>query len=528
MAANVALTLASGNGLRGANVSLDLTIASTGGAAPTSIQWTFSNTADVTLISVTLGAAGISASKSLTQSGSLCIVAGFNVNVIPDGVLATAVFQIAASPSVNPIPIDLTGVVASDASANPIPTTETFAAVTFNVSVSVFDSVTVTEARTLTEVLKRLVSDASSGIDVVTMKIGSLPLSVSDSSAVTESITRQVVTKISVNDNATITEAVTINEVVTWTFSVFDASTVAEDVSVSTITGGPAFLTTSDAASVSESITIAESAILLSVFDASTVAEFVSVPLTAVISVSDSATVIESTAQFSISIISTFNSVAVTESFSLSLGGYRPSVSDSVTVTESFSSQTASVDFLSVLDLSFVTEDVALSVSTGRLVFDSSAVSESFDSFLSLYNLSVSDSVSVTESTSVALTQTISVNDSSSVAESISLSFVSDVAFIAVSDSANVVESISIPAIRETVSLNDFSTASESISIAIVGGGGGGGSLSFLVFDDVGVTEFVNIVKRGAPLPPRCIVVPPPDYASPLLLFNEPVEQVGT
>lgn len=122
MAALVTLTLAAGSGAPGSLVTLNLSIASTGGALPADVQWVFTLTSDVTLVSMALGASGISATKILSRSGTTCIVYGLNTNVIPDGVLATVTLQIAASPSTNSISLGFSSSAASDASAGSIPT----------------------------------------------------------------------------------------------------------------------------------------------------------------------------------------------------------------------------------------------------------------------------------------------------------------------------------------------------------------------------------------------------------------------
>lgn len=116
----ITLTLASGTGIRSGSVTLALAIASTGGDRCASVQWSFGHTSDVTLTSVALGSVAVSASKSLSRSGDLCVIWSSNQNVIADGTLITATFSIAANPSTGSIPISITGVVASDPDANPL------------------------------------------------------------------------------------------------------------------------------------------------------------------------------------------------------------------------------------------------------------------------------------------------------------------------------------------------------------------------------------------------------------------------
>lgn len=117
----VTLTLASGSGAPGTNITLALSIGSTGGAVPTLVEFTISNDANVTLTGVSLGAAA--AGKTFNRVGPLCIIGGFDVTAIPDGVLANLTFSIALSPSTTPVTISLTGISISDANADAIPST---------------------------------------------------------------------------------------------------------------------------------------------------------------------------------------------------------------------------------------------------------------------------------------------------------------------------------------------------------------------------------------------------------------------
>src|SRR6185312_11856472 len=131
MSALVTLTLASASGAPGTSVDLALSIASTGGALPTIVEFTISDTSDVTLTGVALGAAG--AGKTFNQSGPLCIIGGFDTTVIPDGTLATLTFLIALSPSTTPVTISITNVTISDAGADEIASAEVPGSLTITV-----------------------------------------------------------------------------------------------------------------------------------------------------------------------------------------------------------------------------------------------------------------------------------------------------------------------------------------------------------------------------------------------------------
>ena len=132
---NLTLALGSASGIPGGSVTLVLNIEVPSGVFPTAIQWAFSFTSDLTLTAVTIGAAATAASKTLSQVGSDCVVWGVNTNVINSGVLVTAIFTISLTPSTGSIPVSITGIVASDASANPITVVEISGTITTDLPV---------------------------------------------------------------------------------------------------------------------------------------------------------------------------------------------------------------------------------------------------------------------------------------------------------------------------------------------------------------------------------------------------------
>ncbi len=127
----ITLTMGSGVGVKGGSIALNLSIASTGTPECTGIEWTFGFSSDVSLAGVTLGAAGTGASKTLSRNGGLCIVWGVNTNVIADGVLATATFNIVPNPLSSSITINILNIVATDASGNALGTTGIPGTITF-------------------------------------------------------------------------------------------------------------------------------------------------------------------------------------------------------------------------------------------------------------------------------------------------------------------------------------------------------------------------------------------------------------
>ena len=128
----VTLTMAAGSGTAGSTVTLDLSIASTGGDQCTGVEWVFApNNSLVTVASVALGAAAIAANKTISRAGPLCIVQsiGLNNDVIGDGVLVSATFSIASS-ATGLITLNLTGIYATDANADPLSTDGIFGSIT--------------------------------------------------------------------------------------------------------------------------------------------------------------------------------------------------------------------------------------------------------------------------------------------------------------------------------------------------------------------------------------------------------------
>ncbi len=131
---SVTLSLGSGQGIAGGSVVLPITITSTGAQAA-GVQWQFTYSADITGIVVTLGSSGVSSQKSLECNGNLCLISGLSGTIIPDGTVAIATFQIAANPSAQMIPIQITGAGASTAAANPIPASGISGSITVSVVV---------------------------------------------------------------------------------------------------------------------------------------------------------------------------------------------------------------------------------------------------------------------------------------------------------------------------------------------------------------------------------------------------------
>ncbi len=124
-AQTASLTLGSGSGAPGGNVSLNLAL-STGGTQPAALQWTLQySSADITGVSGSIGAAANSAGKSLTctnATGSTqCVIFGFNQTAIANGALAQLTFTLAPGTTSTSTAIQVTQVVLSDSSGTNIP-----------------------------------------------------------------------------------------------------------------------------------------------------------------------------------------------------------------------------------------------------------------------------------------------------------------------------------------------------------------------------------------------------------------------
>lgn len=118
-AQQVTLSMASGATAPGGTVSLDISLATSGGAQPAGLQWTLSYpVSDVSGVNIVAGASANAAGKTLTcnsASGStICVLYALNTTTITDGVVATATFTVPSSSLDSSAPIPMTAVVATD------------------------------------------------------------------------------------------------------------------------------------------------------------------------------------------------------------------------------------------------------------------------------------------------------------------------------------------------------------------------------------------------------------------------------
>lgn len=137
----VALSLGSASAPPGSTVTIPLSLSSSGGAQPTSLQWTMAYPPTLSVVGVSAGSSAASVAKSVvcaTVSGSTtCVLFGMNTLTIGNGQVATATFLIASGTAAGTASLSLSNVVASNAAGSSIPTSATGGAITILQPVSV-------------------------------------------------------------------------------------------------------------------------------------------------------------------------------------------------------------------------------------------------------------------------------------------------------------------------------------------------------------------------------------------------------
>ena len=131
---SVVLSLASGSGSAGGSVVLNINQTSSGGAQPAALQWSFSYSSDVTSVTVSAGSSAANAQKTVTCVTNTCLIEAVNTNVIADGTVAVATFQLASKPSSSTIPILVNSVAVSSAAGVSVPASGTGGAITVTAS----------------------------------------------------------------------------------------------------------------------------------------------------------------------------------------------------------------------------------------------------------------------------------------------------------------------------------------------------------------------------------------------------------
>src|SRR6185295_11556907 len=118
---SLTLGVGSDSGTAGTTIRLPITLASLGGAQASGVQWSFDYSSDITSVTVAPGPSATNAGKSIICSANRCLVWGFNNTVMSDGVVATATFQVASSPTTATIEVRISGVAASTTNGDSIP-----------------------------------------------------------------------------------------------------------------------------------------------------------------------------------------------------------------------------------------------------------------------------------------------------------------------------------------------------------------------------------------------------------------------
>jgi hypothetical protein len=119
LAQQVTLSIGSGSAARATSVTIPIIMSSSAGAQPAAFQWTMGySSSDISSVSVTAGSSATSAGKNVTCNSSstatTCIASGLNMNTISGGTVANATFTIAAGAVDTTVPVQITGVMATD------------------------------------------------------------------------------------------------------------------------------------------------------------------------------------------------------------------------------------------------------------------------------------------------------------------------------------------------------------------------------------------------------------------------------
>ncbi len=113
-AQTTSLSLASGSAPQGNSLSLNLSLSTSGGSAPSGLQWALSYpSGSVVSLSVAAGPVLATAGKTLTcnaGSGTVaCIAIGVNATVIASGTVATVTVGLGSAASGSTVPISVSG-----------------------------------------------------------------------------------------------------------------------------------------------------------------------------------------------------------------------------------------------------------------------------------------------------------------------------------------------------------------------------------------------------------------------------------
>lgn len=250
---------------------------------------------------------------------------------------------------------------------------------TFTHEISVFDSITVTDVRTVDSL--------------------SININVFDSITVSESVTMLLQSFVSVSDAITITESVTVTTSL-GDVNVFDSITITESVTVSVVSDDNTLsINIFDSITISESVTTENSTGYINVFDSVNIAENLSETGQSNINIFDSVSISENvTAENSLAFTDIFDSINITESSGVNppSAGFDIVISDSIDIAENTTFLLHS--FIDILDGLTLTENTTILTISFINVFDLINVTENFFGTNSPLNLSVLSDILIIES----------------------------------------------------------------------------------------------------------------------------------
>ncbi len=125
MAQNASIAIGSGTGIPGSGVSVPMTLTTSGGVKPSSLQWTMAYSSDISNVVVAAAANATNAGKSVTCSSTsgktTCVVYGMNSNLLSDGLFASVTLTVASGTVSPSTTILVNGAVSDDLSGGAIP-----------------------------------------------------------------------------------------------------------------------------------------------------------------------------------------------------------------------------------------------------------------------------------------------------------------------------------------------------------------------------------------------------------------------
>jgi hypothetical protein len=122
---NVGLSMAHTTGLAGTKVSAPISLSADSQFQVAALEWSFSYPdADIVAVEVTAGEAAVAADKTVlcasTEGTTTCLLYGINRNLVSNGVVAEATFELSPRPH-SSITVQLKNVIAVTPDSNSLP-----------------------------------------------------------------------------------------------------------------------------------------------------------------------------------------------------------------------------------------------------------------------------------------------------------------------------------------------------------------------------------------------------------------------